>query len=77
MNMHSDFMKKRPIGEAVKHIAIEAGREGGLGSIPRPAKSEAVSSMACHRCNISLELCCSGAKPRTRDTLGRNSLPQV
>ena len=53
MNMHSDFMKKRPIGEVVKHIAIGAGRGGGLGSIPRQAKSEAVSSMACHRCNIS------------------------
>ena len=35
-----------------------------LGSSPRPVKSNTVSQMVRHRCDVSSELCCPGAKPR-------------
>ena len=45
--------------------------------IPERVKSDAASSIARHRCDVSSELRCRGAKPRrnpaTRDTLRRNT----
>ena len=34
------------------------------GSIPGSVKSDTVSPTACHRCDVSSELCCQGAKQR-------------
>ena len=34
------------------------------GSIPGLVKSDTMSPTACHRCDVSSELCCPGAKPR-------------
>ena len=35
-----------------------------LGSIPGPIKSNTAWTMACNSSDVSLELCCSGAKPQ-------------
>ena len=34
------------------------------GSIPGSVKSETASATSCHRCDVSQELCCPGAKLR-------------
>ena len=35
-----------------------------LGSIPGPVKSDTLSPMACHHCDVSSKLCCRDAAPR-------------
>ena len=45
------LQKKRPAGVAVEGIAIGAG---GLGSLPRPVRSVAVTPTSRHRCDVSL-----------------------
>ena len=47
-------------GGAVEDIAIDAKSPG---SIPWPFKWDTVSPTARHRCDVSLKLCCPGAKP--------------
>ena len=62
-----------PVGGVIRDVDVGAG---GFGSIPRPVKSDTVSSPARHRCDVLSELYCSGAKPQrrvTRSTLRRNT----
>ena len=49
----------KQISVVVLDIATGAGD-----SIPEPVKSATVSPIARHRCDVSSELCCPGAKPR-------------
>ena len=35
-----------------------------MGFIPGPVKTDKLSPTARHRCDVSSELCCPGAKPR-------------
>ena len=51
-----------PEGEVVQRdFAISAS---GLGFDSRPVRSNTVTPTTCHRCDVSSELCCPGAKPR-------------
>ena len=52
-----------PVGVVVKGIAIGAE---GPGFRSRAGQIGTMSLTARHRCNVSLELCCPGAKPRRR-----------
>ena len=49
------------VSAVVQDIAIGAE---GVGSIPGPVKSDTVSLPARHRCDVSSELCCRGARMR-------------
>ena len=51
----------RLAGVVSEHITISPR---DLGSIPGPVISDTVSPTARHRCDVSSELCCPGAKPR-------------
>ena len=46
-----------------EHIAVGVG---SVGSIPLQVKSDTVSPTACHRCDVSSELCCSSANAERR-----------
>ena len=59
---YASFFFHWPVSSVVPHLAI-GGRDRGFDSY-RPVKSDAVSSTARLRCNVSSELCCPGAKPR-------------
>ena len=49
----------QPVGVVVKDTAIGAG---GLGFGSRALKSDTLSPVVRHRCDVSSELCCIGAK---------------
>ena len=51
-----------------------ASRQEVLGSIPRTVKSDAASPIACHRCDVSSQMCCPGAKMRKRAPCSLNVL---
>ena len=64
LNFKPKQQKSKPINRGWLSCQAHAIGAGGLASIPGPVKSDTVSPTARHRCNVTLELCCPGAKPR-------------
>ena len=62
---HINAIAISPVGEAALAQLLSARDQcGGSGIDSQVSKTGTVSTTACHRCNVSSELSCPGAKPR-------------